>query len=146
MGSLSFVVEANSSTRYMLIRTPNTFHTVSPFLVQKLLTSCIGEIQNVKKLRSGDLVQVDSKQASIISKLTNLGSFPVETSFHKTLNISRGVLSNPEFMHVTEAEFLEELRDQNVCAARRINIRRNGRLIPTQHVVLTFQTPVLPKS
>ncbi|GBM34249.1 hypothetical protein AVEN_60589-1 [Araneus ventricosus] len=48
----SFVVEANSSTRYRLINTPNTFHTVSPFLVQKLLTSCIGEIQNVKKLRS----------------------------------------------------------------------------------------------
>ncbi|GBN41897.1 hypothetical protein AVEN_45284-1 [Araneus ventricosus] len=146
MGSLSFVVEANSSTRYMLINTPNTFHTVSPFLVQKLLTSCIGEIQNVKKLRSGDLlVQVDSKQASVISKLTHLGTFPVETSFHKTLNVSRGVLSKPDFIHVTEAEFLEELRDQNVCAARRINIRRDGRLIPTQHVVLTFQTPVLPK-
>ncbi|GBL75632.1 putative RNA-directed DNA polymerase from transposon X-element [Araneus ventricosus] len=147
MGSLSLVVEANSSTRYMLINTPNTFHTVSPFLVQKLLTSCIAEIQNVKKLRSGDLlVQVDSKQASVISKLTHLGTFPVETSFHKTLNVSRGVLSNPDFIHVTEAEFLEELRDQNVCAARRINIRRDGRLIPTQHVVLTFQTPVLPKS
>ncbi|GBL78391.1 hypothetical protein AVEN_42907-1 [Araneus ventricosus] len=131
----------------MLIRTKNTSHTISPFLVQKLLTSCIGEIQNFKKLRSGDLlVQVDSKQASIISKLTNLGSFPVETSFHKTLNVFRGVLTNPDFIHVTEAEFLEELRGQNVCAACRINIRRDGRLILTQHVVLTFQTPVLPKS
>ncbi|GBN45517.1 hypothetical protein AVEN_140374-1 [Araneus ventricosus] len=143
MGSFSFVVEVNSSTRYMLINTPNTFHTVSPFLVQKLLASCIGEIQNVKKLRSGDLlVQVDSKQVSVIRKLTHLGTFPVETSFHKTLNVSRGVLSNPDFIHVTEAEFLEELRDQNVCAARRINIQRDGRLMPTQHVVLTFQTPV----
>ncbi|GBN63082.1 hypothetical protein AVEN_116886-1 [Araneus ventricosus] len=129
----------------MLINTPNTFHTVSPFLVQKLLTSCIGEIQNVK-LRSGDLlVQVDSEQASVISKLTHLGTFPVETSFHKTLNVSRGVLFNPDFIHVTEAEFLEELRDQNVFAARRINIRRDCRLIPTQHV-LTLQTPILPKS
>ncbi|GBM35918.1 hypothetical protein AVEN_244984-1 [Araneus ventricosus] len=147
MGFLSFVVEANSSTRYMLISTPNTFHTVSPFLVQKLLTSCIGEIQNVKKLRSGYLlVQVDSKQSSVISKLTILGTFPVETSFHKTLNVSSGVLSNSDFIHVTEAEFLEEIRDQNVCAARRINIRRGGRFIPTQHVVLTCQTPVLPKS
>ncbi|GBL82594.1 hypothetical protein AVEN_263680-1 [Araneus ventricosus] len=91
-------------------------------------------------------VQIDSKQASVISKLTHLGTFPVETSFHKTLNISCGVLSNPDFIHVTEAEFVEELRDQNACAARRINIRRDGRLIPTQHVVLTFQTPVLPKS
>ncbi|GBN16226.1 hypothetical protein AVEN_212583-1 [Araneus ventricosus] len=47
MGSLSFVVEANSSTRYMLVSTPNTFHMVSPFLVQKLPTSCIGEIHEV---------------------------------------------------------------------------------------------------
>ncbi|GBN39675.1 hypothetical protein AVEN_257313-1 [Araneus ventricosus] len=148
LGSLSFVVKAKSSTRYMLINTPNTFHTVFPFLVQKFLTSCIGEIQNVKKLQSGDLlVQVDSNQASVNSKLTHLGTLnTIETSFHKTLNVSRGVLSNPDFIHVTEAEFLEELRDQNVCAARRINVRRDGRLIPTQHVVLTFQTPVLPKS
>ncbi|GBN34339.1 hypothetical protein AVEN_130021-1 [Araneus ventricosus] len=79
-------------------------------------------------------------------KLTHPGTFPVETSFHKALNVSRGVLSNPDFIHVTEAEFLEELRDQNVCAARSINIRRDGRHIPTQHVVLTFQRPVLPKS
>ncbi|GBM26671.1 hypothetical protein AVEN_241327-1 [Araneus ventricosus] len=114
-----FVSRRRSQFIYSLhVDQHSTFHTVSPFLVQKLLTSCIGEIQNVKKLRSGDLlVQVDSKQASVISKLTHL-----------------------------EAEFLEELRDQNVCAARRINIRRDGRLIPTQHVVLTFQTPVLPKS
>ncbi|GBO10486.1 hypothetical protein AVEN_44168-1 [Araneus ventricosus] len=77
----------------------------------------------------------------------HLGTFPVETLFHKTLNVSRGVLSNPDFIHVTtEAEFLEELRDQNVYAARCINIRRGGRLIRTQHVVLTFQTQVLPKS
>ncbi|GBM43976.1 hypothetical protein AVEN_187579-1 [Araneus ventricosus] len=97
------------------------------------------------KLRSGDLlVQVDSKQASVISKLKNLGTFPVETPFHKRLNVSCGVLSNPDFIHVTEAEFME-LHDQNVCAARRINIRLDCRLTPTQHV-LTFQTPVLPKS
>ncbi|GBN26711.1 hypothetical protein AVEN_56148-1 [Araneus ventricosus] len=87
MGSLSFVGEANSSTRDMLTSTPNTFHTISPFLVQKLLTLCIGELQNVK-LRSVDLlVQADSKQASVISKLTNLGTFSV-MSLHKTLNAS----------------------------------------------------------
>ncbi|GBO08604.1 hypothetical protein AVEN_40685-1 [Araneus ventricosus] len=74
MGSLSFVVEANSSTRYMLISTPNTFHTVSPFLMQKLLTSCIGEIQSVKKLRSGDLlIQVDSKQTPVLPKSIKAG-------------------------------------------------------------------------
>ncbi|GBL93719.1 hypothetical protein AVEN_166762-1 [Araneus ventricosus] len=71
-----------------------------------------------------------------------------KTPRHKliSLNVSRCELSNPDFIHVTEAEFLEELCDQNVCAARRIKIRRGGRLIPAQHVVLTFQTPVLPKA
>ncbi|XP_055936811.1 uncharacterized protein LOC129966414 [Argiope bruennichi] len=147
MGSLSNVVEAKSTTRYMVIHTPNTFHSISPFLINKLILSVIGEVQNIKKLRSGDLLlQVSEKQALQISKMTTLGSFPVETSYHKTMNISRGVLSEPDFIKVSETEFLEELRDQNVCAARRINIRRGDRLVPTQHVVLTFQTPVLPKS
>ncbi|XP_055924689.1 uncharacterized protein LOC129956772 [Argiope bruennichi] len=147
MGSFSNVVEAKSTTRYMVIHTPSTFNSISPFLINKLILSAIGEVQNIKKLRSGDLLlQVSEKQALQISKMTTLGSFPIQVSYHKTMNMSRGVLSEPDFIGVSEAEFLEELRDRNVCAARRINIRRGDRLVPTQHVVLTFQTPVLPKT
>ncbi|GBL95360.1 hypothetical protein AVEN_154773-1 [Araneus ventricosus] len=45
----------------------------------------------------------------------------------------------------TDAELVEELNLQGLCAARRIQIRQDGRLIPTKHVILTFETPVLPK-
>ncbi|XP_055943536.1 uncharacterized protein LOC129974544 [Argiope bruennichi] len=147
MGSSSNVVVASSNSRFMIISTQNTFHRVSPFLVNKLIQSTIGEVQNIKKLRSGDLLlQTSEKQALLISKLTKLGDFPVQTALHKTLNFSRGVISEPDLIDLSDGDLVTEFSDQQVCAARRINIRRDGQLIPTKHIVLTFQTPVLPKS
>ncbi|XP_055951418.1 uncharacterized protein LOC129987463 [Argiope bruennichi] len=58
----------------------------------------------------------------------------------------RGVISQPGLKKHSESELVHELSDQKVCAARRINIKRDGKLIPTQHVILTFSTPELPKS
>ncbi|XP_055931845.1 uncharacterized protein LOC129962131 [Argiope bruennichi] len=147
MGSSSNVVVASSNSRFMIISTQNTFHRVSPFLVNKLIQSTIGEVQNIKKLRSGDLLlQTSEKQALLISKLTKLGDFPVQTALHKTLNFSRGVISEPDLIDLSDGDLVTEFSDQQVCSARHINIRRDGQLIPTKHIVLTFQTPVLPKS
>ncbi|XP_055924530.1 uncharacterized protein LOC129956622 [Argiope bruennichi] len=98
-------------------------------------------------MRSGDLlIQTKSKkQADTLSKLTTLGSWPIKISLHKTLNFSRAVVSEQSLVQHSDTELVEELRSQGVCAARRIHVRRDGRLIPTKHVVLTFETPVLPK-
>ncbi|XP_055940895.1 uncharacterized protein LOC129971935 [Argiope bruennichi] len=98
-------------------------------------------------MRSGDLlIQTKSKkQADTLSKLTTLGSWPIKVSLHKTLNFSRAVVSEQSLVQHSDTELVEELRSQGVCAARRIHVRRDGRLIPTKHVVLTFETPVLPK-
>ncbi|GBL78645.1 hypothetical protein AVEN_65221-1 [Araneus ventricosus] len=41
-------------------------------------------------------------------------------------------------------EFVSELEAQKVIAARRITLKRDGQIIPTRHVILTFDTPVLP--
>ncbi|GBM83104.1 hypothetical protein AVEN_73100-1 [Araneus ventricosus] len=120
---------------------------MSPFLVNKLILSTIGEVTVVKKLRSGDLlIQTNSeRQATTLGKLTTLGPWPVKVSLHNTLNFSCGVISEQILVQHTEDELVEELNSQGVCAARRIQVRRDGRLIPTKHVILTFETPVLPK-
>ncbi|GBM36838.1 hypothetical protein AVEN_82828-1 [Araneus ventricosus] len=55
-------------------------------------------------------------------------------------------MSQRELLSHSEAELVRNFSAQMVCAARRINIRRDGKLLPTQHVVLTFRTPQLPKS
>nr|XP_015910660.2 uncharacterized protein LOC107441797 [Parasteatoda tepidariorum] len=128
---------------------PNTsFSKVSPFLIHKALLSLLGEVASVKKLRSGDLlVQVSSeKQATTLSTCTNICSFSVNITPHRTLNTSRGVISQSEFINDTEENIVEELRDQHVIAVRRIKIRRDGQLIPTKHLILTFATPNLPSA
>ncbi|CAL1281252.1 unnamed protein product [Larinioides sclopetarius] len=120
---------------------------MSPFLVNKLIISTIGEVADIKKLRSGDLlIETNSKkQATTLSKLSTLGTWPVSVSLHKTLNFSRGVISEQTLVQHSDNELQEELKSQGVCVARRILIRRNGQLIPTKHVVLTFENPILPK-
>ncbi|XP_055928733.1 uncharacterized protein LOC129959864 [Argiope bruennichi] len=134
-------------TRFLILHTPKTFHKVSPFLVQKLITSFIGDVKSTKKLPSGDLLIETSTKAQIaaIQKLTKLGDFPVEVTPHRTLNFSRGVISDTDLFDCSETELVQELRSQKVCAAHRIKIKRNGTLIPTKHVILTFSSPELPK-
>jgi hypothetical protein len=58
--------------------------------------------------------------------------------------LSRGVISENEIFNVSDEEILEEMKDQGVCGARRITLRRDGKIIRTKHVVLTFNTPKVP--
>ncbi|XP_055941879.1 uncharacterized protein LOC129971926 [Argiope bruennichi] len=80
-----------------------------------------------------------------MQKLTQLGDFPVEVTPHRTLNFSRGVISDLDLFECSENELIQELHSQKVCAAHRIKIKRNGSFIPTKHVILTFSSPELPK-
>ncbi|XP_055943826.1 uncharacterized protein LOC129974998 [Argiope bruennichi] len=137
-----------ADTKFFIMSTTDTFHEISPFIVHKLILSHIGEVKNVKKLKSGDLlIEVSNPtQAATLSKLTALGNIKVNVSVHRNLNFSRGVISERGLKNHTESELVDELSDQKVCGARRIHIKRDGKLIPTQHVVLTFSTTELPKS
>ncbi|GBL54192.1 hypothetical protein AVEN_39334-1 [Araneus ventricosus] len=72
-----------------------TFHGVSPFLVEKAITCSVGHVKSTKQLRSGDLlVEVESpKQAKEISRIKALSTIPVIVKPHATLNSSKGVIS-----------------------------------------------------
>ncbi|GFU40281.1 hypothetical protein TNCV_3265501 [Trichonephila clavipes] len=45
-----------------------------------------------------------------------------------------------------QRKFLENLQDQKVCGVNRITIRRDGQVLDTKHLILTFATPDLPHS
>ncbi|GBM97920.1 hypothetical protein AVEN_228349-1 [Araneus ventricosus] len=124
-----------------------TFHGVSPFLVEKAITSGVGEVKSTKKLRSGDLlVEVESpKQAKEISKLKSLSKNPVTVNPHATLNSSKGVISCGELLNESEEKITEELKSQGVIHVRRITIRRDGQLLNTKHLILTFSSNKLPE-
>ncbi|XP_055944315.1 uncharacterized protein LOC129975286 [Argiope bruennichi] len=146
MGSSNHTV-VTADSKFFIMSTVETFHEISPFLVHKLIQSHIGEVKNVKKLKSGDLlIEVsNSSQAITLRKLTTLGNIEVNVSVHISSNFSRGVISEHGLKNHTESEQVQELSEQKVCAARRIYMKRDGQLIPTQHVVLTFSTTDLPK-
>ncbi|GBL94606.1 hypothetical protein AVEN_235680-1 [Araneus ventricosus] len=81
-----------------------TFHGVSPFLVEKAIT--------VKP--------------------------------HATLNSSKGVISCGELLNESEEKITEELKSQGVIHVRRITIRKDGQLLNTKHLILTFDSNKLP--
>ncbi|GBN38828.1 hypothetical protein AVEN_265111-1 [Araneus ventricosus] len=124
-----------------------TFHNVSPFLVEKGITSSVGEVKSTKKLRSGDLlVEVASpKQAKQIAKLNSLSTIPVTVNPHATLNSSKGVISCGELLNESVEKINEELCSQGVTHVRRITIRRDGQLLNTKHLILTFDSAKLPE-
>ncbi|GBM68237.1 hypothetical protein AVEN_13779-1 [Araneus ventricosus] len=125
-----------------------TFHGVSPFLVEKAITGSVGEVKATKKLRSGDLlVEVESpKQAKEISNLKSLSRIPVTVKPHATLNSSKGVISCGELLNESEEKITEELKSQGVIHVRRITIRRDGQLLNTKHLILTFDSNKLPEN
>jgi hypothetical protein len=138
---------SSARARFFIIKlAEGDFSKISPFLIHKSLQAKIGDAKSVKKLRSGELlVEVSTtKQAMILSTLKSLGNLAVVVSAHRTLNFSKGVISEPDLQYISESEILENLKDQLVCAVRKITIRRDGKVSPTKHTILTFSSPTLP--
>lgn len=122
---------------------------VSALLIHKTITSIVGEVKNIKKTRSGEvLVEVmNSKQATLVQKIVNLGpEIKVTVTPHRTLNISKGVISEEDLIFDTEEDILAALQKQKVNNVKRIFINRDGKKLPTKHIILTFDSPTLPKS
>ncbi|GBM70064.1 hypothetical protein AVEN_124121-1 [Araneus ventricosus] len=135
-----FLIKRNSTTN-------KTFHTVSPFLVEKAITATVGDVKSTQKLRSGDLlVEVKSrKQSEQTVKLKTFSNIPVTFSPHASLNSFKGVVTCGELLNLTTEEILKELQIQWVSHVRRISIRRDGQLLNTKHLILTFDSAKLPE-
>ncbi|XP_023226158.1 uncharacterized protein LOC111626866 [Centruroides sculpturatus] len=118
----------------------------SPFLIQKLFESTIGHLKNIQKLRSGDLLveTASPQQTTKLSTMKTLGDMGILVTPHRSLNSSRGVISEYDLMSEDESDIQTGLLDQGVTSVRRISIRRDGKLIPTKHLILTFDNSTLP--
>ncbi|GFU15141.1 RNA-directed DNA polymerase from mobile element jockey [Trichonephila clavipes] len=72
--------------------------TTSPFAIHKALIGIGGEPKSVKKLRSGDLL-IETGSAVQTKSFLLAKSFldsPANITPHKSLNSSRGVISEPD--------------------------------------------------
>ncbi|GFS77404.1 uncharacterized protein TNCV_4566351 [Trichonephila clavipes] len=99
-------------------------------------------------MRSGDLfLEVSSaKQATALINLQKLAHLDVTVAPHTNLNFSRGVISPADFLNVSTEEIKENMKAQKVCDVRCITIRRDGQVLNTKHLILTFSTPDLPQT
>ena len=57
---------------------------------------------------------------------------------HKTLNSSRGVIRCRELSDLSEVEIRDELKTQDVVEVHRVTVKKEGRVIPTNTLFLTF--------
>ncbi|GBO32285.1 hypothetical protein AVEN_220736-1 [Araneus ventricosus] len=138
-------------TFFILKRTTTTnesSHTVSPFLVERAVTAHLGITKSTRKLCSGDLlIEVATrKQAQQIIQLQSLENIHVTVSAHATLNSSKGVVSCGELLNVPIEEILKGFQPQGVTEVHSIKIKKNGQLIDTKHLILTFHSPRIPDS
>ncbi|GFU07875.1 uncharacterized protein TNCV_3551861 [Trichonephila clavipes] len=130
------------------MKTPATFTNVSPFLIEKAITSSIGEVKSICKVRSGDLfLEVSSSnQATALKQLKNFAHLDVSVVPHSSLSFSRGVISPADFLNVSDEEILENMKAQKVWGVRRITIRWDGNGLNTKHLNLTFSKTDLPQN
>lgn len=121
---------------------------LSPFLVAKCLKEKIGPKHKVTKMSSGDLLieLTEKEQVPKITELTNIGNTTVSTTVHRSLNTSKGVISEQDFIGLSDEELLDGFQDQQVIKVQRIVIRRNDQETPTKHIILTFATSDMPTS
>ena len=63
---------------------------------------------------------------------------------HSSLNTSKGIVCCPALSRVTNDEIKEGMAEQGVMDVRRITVRHDGIIKPTNTFVLTFNSPNLP--
>ncbi|GFU28691.1 RNA-directed DNA polymerase from mobile element jockey [Trichonephila clavipes] len=116
------------------------------FAIKKALVGIGGEPKPVKRLRSGDLL-VETLSAiqtkSFLLVKTFLDS-PVTILPHKTLNSCHGVISEPNLLTTKDDEILDGFSGQGVIQVRGLIIKKDALIIPTKHIILTFNSPKLP--
>ncbi|GFW87095.1 uncharacterized protein TNCV_5124491 [Trichonephila clavipes] len=119
---------------------------ISPFAIQKTLIGIGGEPKSVKRLRFGDLLieTISDLQTKSFLLAKTFFNSPVTVSPHKTLNSCRGVISEPDLLSTPDVEILKGFSDQVVIQVRRITIKKDSNIIPTKHIILTFNKPKLP--
>ncbi|GFW49191.1 uncharacterized protein TNCV_3057011 [Trichonephila clavipes] len=120
----------------------------SPFAVHKALIGIGGEPKSVNLLRSGNLLietnsAVETKSFLLAKTFLNL---PLIVTPHKSLNSCRGVISEPDLMSTFESEILDGFSDQGVTRVRRIAIQKDSTILPTKHLILTFNSSQLPNT
>lgn len=139
-------VRLDAYKRYLMIKRANgDFQRESPFAIAKSIYEAVGRVKEVQKVRGELLVEVYSaKQSTLLQQLKILSGSDIIVYPHHSLNFSRGVVFCRDLLNCTIEEIVSEMAPQQVVAAKRIKWRREGKLVDSPLLELTFDTPNLP--
>ena len=148
--STIFTTQENFA-RFLIIESKNKekpITSLSPFVIEKQIEAIIGTAKSVKKLKNQTLLVETTRkgQTENLKKIKQFFNLPVEVSEHTTLNSSKGIIRDPILKLETEENIAEYLQGQGVTHVKRFKIKRNGDLVNTNTLLLTFNSVVPPKS
>lgn len=128
-----------------------SFEQVSPFFIEKALTSHIGPHHETKRLRNGTLLVKckNDKQAKLLLNFNNTlfgNTFKVKVTEHASLNTVQGLIYCWDSKYLSEEEIIEGLAEQKVIAVRKIKRKVGANLVDTALCILTFKRSQLPIS
>ena len=136
--------------RFLLVKATDPecpLSKLSPFAIAKTIKGLAGEPKQVTRLRSGDiLVEVVRKSHSDnLLRSTLFAGIPVKIESHSTLNSSKGIIRSRDLLKVSEEELLTGLKDEGVVGVKRFTYRKDGKVLNSTAILLTFSSPTLPE-
>ena len=105
-----------------------------------------GEPKNIKTLRSGYFFIQCAKEShqKTLLQMKTFCKLKCSVTPHSSLNTSKGIVRCPALSKVTPEYIIEFMGKQGVTDVRRITVRRDCIIKPTNTFVLTFNAPILP--
>ena len=127
-------------------KTSTRLSSVNSFIIKKVIDCNVGNVVNVKKLASGDLLvqTLNVSQVKSLLKLRTIHDIEIEAFIPVSMNSCRGVASHRDFVDMDEAEITDCMADQDVIEARKITKNVDGTRRSTASVILTFSAAKLP--
>ena len=144
------VTTSNTWPRFLIISSTDdgALKKLSPFAIQKGPVGLAGEPKSVKQLKDRSLLvecRTDSHSKCLL-KATSLCNIHIKVTPHPSLNTVKGVIHSRDLEGVSDDKMCENLSSQGVSTVKRIMVRRNDILVPTNTFILTFRKHTLPQS
>ena len=130
--------------RFLLINGEDpVLGTLSSITISKTLTTLIGPVEQIRRLRSGSLLIHCSQQmqSDTLLQMKTLSKAPVQVIPHGTLNTCKGVIISSESTLCTDKDLQEWLSQYDVVDIKRFEPRKDR----TQLLILTFNGKSIPQ-
>ena len=143
-GTPNFVFGGNDTfPRFLVIQSQdgsNPVTSLSPFIIEKQIESLIGTPKSFKKLKNKSLLVETNRKSQTENHLKLLSFFnlKVSVSQHNSLNSSKGIIRDRMLKGESKDSIVEYLRPQGITGYKRFKIKKEGKSVETNTLLLTF--------